>query len=166
MAFVNPIRRYTEKKLIGYTMDQLFDVVAAVEDYHLFVPACRKSEVILKKKDNIRAKLEIGIPPLLECYTSDVKLDRPKLIKATCIEGVLFKHMETIWKFCPPPSPYPKNRTCLVDFDVTFEFKSLLTARLASTIFDEMARMNISAFIKRAEKLHGPPYRFNQIKYN
>lgn len=166
MAFVNPIRRYSEKKLIGYTREQLFNVVAAVEDYHLFVPACRKSEVTQRRSDNIKARLEIGVPPLLESYTSEVKLDKPKLITASCIEGVLFKHMETIWKFDLPPSPHPKDKACLVDFHVSFEFKSFLTARLASAVFDEMARMNVSAFMRRAEKLYGPPYRFNQIKYH
>lgn len=165
MAFVNPIRRYSEKKLIGYTREQLFDVVAAVENYHLFVPGCRRSEVTHREETLIKARLEIGRPPLLESYTSRVCLERPKLIKASCVEGVLFKHMDTRWQFDLPPSPYPKEQSCLVNFQVAFEFKSFLVANLASTIFDEIARMNISAFMKRAEKLYGPAYRFDQIKY-
>lgn len=156
MAFVNSIRTYSEKRLIGYTREQLFDVVAAVESYHLFVPACRKSEVVEKSRDRIKAKLEIGIPPLLEAYTSNVKLNRPRLITASCIEGHLFKHLETRWRFRLPPSQYSEDEICLLDFHVSFEFKSLLYARLGSAIFDEMVRLNVSAFLKRAEKLYGP----------
>lgn len=163
MAFVNSIRTYSEKRLIGYTREQLFDVVAAVENYHLFVPACRKSQVISKTPNRIKAKLEIGIPPLLEAYTSNVRLERPKLITASCIEGVLFKHLETRWRFNPPPKPYSETQVCLLDFYVSFEFKSLLTARLASPLFDEMVRLNVGAFLKRAEKLHGPPNKINKF---
>lgn len=157
MAFVNSIRNYSEKRLIGYTREQLFEVVAAVENYHLFVPACRKSDVTFRSKDKIKARLEIGIPPLIESYTSNVKLEKPKLITASCIEGALFKHLETRWRFNLPPGAKHPHETCLLDFYVSFEFKSLLYARLASPIFDEMVRLNVSAFLKRAEKLYGPP---------
>lgn len=165
MAFINSIRTYSEKRLIGYTREQLFDVVAAVENYNLFVPACRKSEVVQRSKDRIKARLEIGIPPLLESYTSNVKLEKPKLITASCIEGVLFKHLETRWKFNIPPSSYSPNEVCLLDFHVSFEFKTLLYARLAAPIFDEMVRLNVSAFLKRAEKLYGPANRIDASKF-
>lgn len=161
MAFVNSVRTYSEKKLIGYTREQLFDVVAAVENYHLFVPACRKSQVIQRSRSNIKAKLEIGIPPLLEAYTSNVKLDKPRLITASCVEGHLFKHLETRWRFRLPPQQYSPAEICLLDFYVSFEFKSLLYARLASAVFDEMVRLNVSAFLKRAEKLYGPQNKIN-----
>lgn len=161
MAFVNSIRNYSEKRLIGYTREQLFDVVANIESYRLFVPACRRSDVVQKSKDRITARLEIGLPPLLESYTSTVRLDKPRLVTASCIEGVLFKHLETRWKFNLPPPPYQANEVCLLDFYVSFEFKSLLTARLASPVFDEMVRMNVSAFLKRAEKLYGPAKKVN-----
>lgn len=156
MAFVNSIRTYSEKRLIGYTREQLFDVVAAVDNYHLFVPACRKSDVFQRSRDRIKAKLEIGIPPLLESYTSEVKLEKPKLITASCVEGVLFKHLETRWKFNLPPSAYSASEVCLLDFYVSFEFKTYMYARLAAPIFDEMVRLNVSAFLRRAEKLYGP----------
>lgn len=163
MAFVNSIRNYSERKLIGYTREQLFDVVASVENYKLFVPACRKSEVIHKSKDRIKARLEIGFPPLLEAYTSNVKLDRPKLITASCIEGALFKHLETRWKFNLPPEPHSPVEICLLDFHVSFEFKTLLYAQLATPFFDEMVRLNVGAFLKRAEKLYGPPNKINSF---
>lgn len=163
MAFVNSIRNYSEKKLIGYTREQLFEVVAAIENYRLFVPACRRSDVVIRSRDRIKAKLEIGIPPLLESYTSNVRLEKPRLITASCVEGHLFKHLETRWKFNLPPPPLLPEEVCLLDFHVSFEFKTLLYARLASPIFDEMVRLNVSAFLKRAEKLYGPPKKFNEF---
>lgn len=163
MAFINPIRKYSERKLIGYSREQLFDVVAAVEHYHKFVPACRRSDVFERHKDHLKGRLEIGIPPLLECYTSNVKLERPKMIIATCTEGVLFRSMETRWKFENVSIEHLKDKVCLVDFNVDFEFKSMLTAKLASAVFDEMVRMNINAFVKRSEQLYGPAAKLNHL---
>lgn len=162
MAFANSIRTYSEKRLIGYTREQLFEVVATVENYHLFVPACRSSNVIhgSHKEKQLSARLEIGIPPLIESYTSHVRLHRPTLITANCVEGQLFKHLDTRWSFKEPPKQYSSKEICLLDFYVSFEFKSLLYAKLASPIFDEMVRRNVSAFLKRAKQLYGPA---NQI---
>lgn len=165
MAFVNSIRTYSERRLIGYSREQLFDVVAAVESYHLFVPACRKSEVVQRSDNRIKAHLEIGLPPvLLEAYTSNVKLDRPKIITATCVEGKLFKHLVTRWKFDSPPSIYSPEEVCSLDFHVSFEFKDFLISRLGAPLFDEMVRLNVSAFLKRAEKLYGPAQRVDANK--
>ncbi|KAG9510931.1 Coenzyme Q-binding protein COQ10-like B, mitochondrial, partial [Fragariocoptes setiger] len=152
-------RKYAERRLIGYSMEQLFDVVAQVEHYHKFVPCCRKSEVIQKNDSYIKAKLEIGLPPILESYTSHVKLERPHLVIAKCIDGVLFHHLDTRWRFAPGPDPL---KTCHLDFNVSFEFKSLLYSRLAYLVFDEMVRLNVNAFLKRAEKLYGKQNPINE----
>lgn len=129
-------------------------MVSRVEDYHLFVPACVKSNVLERKQSHIRANLEIGIPPLIwEKYTSRVTLRRPTLVTAKCIDGKLFKHLETEWKFS---EGLPNNKnTCTLDFKVSFEFRSLLHSQLVHVFFDEMARQTVNAFLKRAEALYG-----------
>jgi coenzyme Q-binding protein COQ10 len=137
-----------------YSKEQLFEVVSRVEDYHLFVPACVKSEVIERNSSHIRADLEIGIPPLIwEKYTSRVTFVRPNIINAQCIDGKIFKHLETQWKFT---DGLPNlNNSCTLDFSLSFEFRSHLHSQLAHVFFDEMARQTVNAFLKRAEKLYG-----------
>lgn len=108
--------------------------------------------VLHRTDDYVQAKLEIGLPPVLESYTSHVKLDRPSSVIAKCVDGVLFDHLDTRWKFTPGPIP---DRTCVLEFNVSFEFKSLLYSQLAYLVFDEMVRLNVNAFLKRAQKLYG-----------
>ena len=137
-----------------YSKEQLYDVVSRVEDYHQFVPACVKSHVIERRQTYLRAELEIGIPPLIwEKYTSRVALSPPNSVIAKCIDGKMFKHLETHWKF---GEGIPNNsQTCSLDFTVAFEFRSLVHSQLVHVFFDEMARQTVNAFLRRAELLYG-----------
>lgn len=65
-----------------YSPEQLFDVVAAVDLYHGFVPWCQRSEIVHTYADgSFDAELEIGFKFLVESYVSHVELERPKRIK-------------------------------------------------------------------------------------
>ncbi|XP_064456757.1 coenzyme Q-binding protein COQ10 homolog B, mitochondrial-like isoform X2 [Ornithodoros turicata] len=146
---------YSEKKLLGYSQDQMYDVVSRVDHYCDFLPWCTKSEVVERKAKSLLAKMQIGFPPIMESYTSSVLLERPSLVKATCYDGRLFNHLDTVWRFDPglPDSP----KTCILHFKVSFEFKSRLHSKLAQMFFDEIVRQMTQAFMKRALALYGPP---------
>ncbi|XP_062020627.1 uncharacterized protein LOC133737010 isoform X2 [Rosa rugosa] len=82
---------YEEKRVLGYSPEQLFDVVAAVDLYHGFVPWCQRSEKIQTYADgSFDAELEIGFKFLVESYVSHVELERPKRIK---VASVFFKEV-------------------------------------------------------------------------
>lgn len=147
---------YNEKRLLGYPKEHLFEIVARVEDYHHFLPACTKSVVTLRKPTFIKADLEIGFPPMIvEKYTSHVDLVRPTLVKAQCFDGKLFKHLITEWKFS---DGIPGDEeSCTLDFFIDFEFRSPFYAKLANAVFDQLVHQTVNCFLNRAKEIYGKP---------
>jgi len=147
---------YREQRLLGYSKEQMFQIVSRVEDYHLFLPACTKSLVISRNPKLVKAELEIGFPPMIvEKYVSHVELDRPTLVRAQCFDGRLFKHLITEWRFSDGVSD--DSGTCTIDFFIDFEFRSPFYAKLANAVFDQMVHQTINCFLQRAREVYGRP---------
>ncbi|KAI9118252.1 hypothetical protein K1719_010584 [Acacia pycnantha] len=144
---------YEEKRVLGYSPEQLFDVVAAVDFYHGFVPWCQRSEIVKHHPNgSFDAELEIGFKFLVESYVSHVELERPKRIKTTVSQSTLFDHLINIWEFSPGPVP----RSCNVYFLVDFKFQSPLYRQIASMFFKEVASRMVGSFTERCRLIYGP----------
>lgn len=136
-------------------MEQMFDVVADVGNYKKFVPFCKRSDIISKDEGLLKANLDIGFPPINESYTSKVTTIFPRLVKAECTDGKLFNHLNTLWVF----SPGLKNngQTCVIDFSLSFEFKSIIHSQLSNLFFNEIVRQMENAFVEEAKRRYGRP---------
>ncbi|XP_060112444.1 coenzyme Q-binding protein COQ10 homolog B, mitochondrial-like [Heteronotia binoei] len=153
---------YEEVHRLGYSIDQMYDVVADIASYRLFVPWCTGSRVLSCHNGFSRAELEVGFSPVVERYISEISLVPHRQIRAVSKDGRLFQHLETVWQFGPGCAGHPD--TCTLSFYVSFEFKSILHSQLANLFFDEVAKQMVSAFEHRAEKLYGPQAAVGQHK--
>ncbi|KAK6939604.1 Coenzyme Q-binding protein COQ10, START domain [Dillenia turbinata] len=153
---------YEERRVLGYSPEQLFAVVAAVDLYQQFVPWCTHSEILQRHPDgSFDAELEIGFKFLVESYNSHVVLDKPRSIKTTATESTLFEHLINIWEFNPGPVP----GTCDVYFLVDFKFQSPLYRQVASLFFKEVVSRLVSSFTNRCHLIYGPGVQVLENRY-
>jgi coenzyme Q-binding protein COQ10 len=95
---------HAEKRVLRYTPEQMFDLVADVGAYPEFLPWCIGARVRKREGDVITADLVIGFKMFRERYTSRVTLDRPGRIDVRYIQGPL-KYLNNHWLFAPHPEP-------------------------------------------------------------
>lgn len=145
-------KRYRERKLLGYTPQQIYDVVAAVEHYREFVPWCQGSSILAHRGPTaLDAELEVGFQVFVERYVSHVTLDPPRGVRSHVGETALFTHLDSGWRFDPGPTP----ASAWMTFEVDFAFKSPLYRKVAALFFEEVVVKMMSAFEGRCRRLYG-----------
>jgi coenzyme Q-binding protein COQ10 len=140
---------HAEKKVLPYTPEQLFDLVADVERYPEFLPWAVAARIRSREGNVVTADLVIGFKMFRERFTSRVVLDRARRIDVSYTEGP-FKYLDNHWLF----EPMQGGGTC-IDFFVDFEFRSAILQRLIGMLFNEAVRRMVAAFETRAKTLYG-----------
>jgi len=142
---------HAERRLLPYTPEQLFDLVADVERYPEFLPWCVGARVRERTQTTITADLLIGFRMVRERFTSRVVLDRPRRIDVSYTQGP-FRYLNNHWEFIAQP-----EGGCLIDFYVDFEFRSRMLQKVIEVLFNEAVKRMVGAFEARARQLYGAP---------
>ena len=141
---------HRDSQLVPYRPDQLFDLVADVGKYPLFLPWCAAARVRSRSATALAADVTIAFGPFRESFSSKVTLDLPRHILVAYQNGP-FRHLTNSWDFWPDPAG------CVVDFHVDFEFRSRLLQAAIGVVFHEAVRRMVGAFHKRAHDIYGAP---------
>lgn len=143
-------QHYIEKTL-PYQPDQLYALVADIEDYPNFLPWCEGARVIESQGDDVLlADLLIHFRGVRGKYTSRVHLnEEQKEISVELAQGP-FKHLYQGWKF-----QKLKDGTRVI-FDIDFKLRNILLEKVMDMMFDQACEHMMTAFKKRADALHGP----------
>jgi coenzyme Q-binding protein COQ10 len=142
---------HSESRIVPYTADLMFSVVADVERYPEFLPwvvALRvKSRQAEGGRDILLAEMAVGYRALRERYTSRVTLDpAARTIDVVAIDGPFHK-LENHWRFAPEGA---MTRT---EFKVVFEFSNRLLQKAAGAAFEKVLLKMSDAFEARAASL-------------
>ncbi len=142
---------HDERRVIGHSPWQLYDLVADVERYPEFLPWCRAARVRRREGNVVVADMVIGFKMLRERFTSRVTVDPERLrIDFAYLDGP-FRSLDNHWIF----EDHPEG--CLIDFYVDFAFRSKILQKLMEALFHEAVRRMVAAFEARAHALYGAP---------
>lgn len=139
---------------VPYTPEQMFDLVADVEQYPCFFPMCEgmrvRSRTMQGETEVIVAAMDIGYKAIRETITSRVTLERGKRqVRVDFIDGP-FRKLENRWKFAPAAGGGTD-----VQFFIAYEFRSLMLQMVVGALFDQAFRRCVSAFEGRARQIYG-----------
>lgn len=142
---------YSESRIVPYTADLMYAIVADVERYPEFLPWCAALRVLKRGSENGKeffvSEMVVGFKGLRERYTSRSDLDpKARTIVVTQAAG-LFKHLRTDWHFTP------EGNGTRIDFAIAFEFKSRLLGAIAGQAFAHVMTRMSDAFEERARAL-------------
>jgi coenzyme Q-binding protein COQ10 len=141
---------HAERRILRYSPEQLFELVADVRRYPEFLPWCVGARVLSKSDTELVADLTIGFKLFRETFRSEVTLERPHHVHVRYLNGP-FRYLNNHWRF----TPHPQGTE--VDFFVDFEFHSRLLQAVIGTVFNEAVRLMVRAFERRAMALYGRP---------
>ena len=139
---------HTEKRVLPYSAEQIYGLVADIEKYPEFLPWCLAARHLRREGDVQWSEMIIGFKFVRERFTSKVTFS-PMRIDVEYIDGPL-KYMQNHWIFIDLP-----DGRCEIDFFVDFEFKSRVLQKLIGALFHEAISRMVRAFEVRARALYG-----------
>lgn len=153
---------FRTKRRVRHSAADMFDLVADVEKYPLFLPLCtglkvRKRAQDAQGRDVLTADMSVGYKAIRETFTSKVTLDRPNLsILVEYLDGP-FSKLDNRWTFIDVEggAAGSQKAACDVDFFIDYEFRSRMLGILMGAMFDTAFRRFSEAFERRADLVYG-----------
>ena len=146
------MKTHHETRLLPYSPEQMFNLVADVARYPEFLPWCMGARIREQQADMLLADLMIGFKMVREKFTSRVWLHRAaRRIDVEYINGP-FRQLKNHWTFYADPTAGPNG--CRIEFFLEFEFSSVMLQKLIGVLFHEAVRRMVAAFEARAKQLY------------
>lgn len=137
-----------KSRVIGYSCEQMFEIVNDVEKYSEFLPYCTESLVRHRDDDEVQATLVISAAGVSKSFTTHNRLQHNKMIEIRLVDGP-FSHLEGFWRFDEV------EEGCKISFDLEFEFSGRMLSMLIGPLFDQVTNKMVDSFCTRAEHLYG-----------
>ncbi|CAN7367704.1 type II toxin-antitoxin system RatA family toxin [Pseudoduganella sp. LjRoot289] len=135
--------------ILGYSAEQMFELVAKVEDYPKFLPWCGGVDVRERGENSVVASLAIHYHGIHQSFTTSNENTPSTGIKMKLVDGP-FKTLDGTWTFKPL-----RDDACKVELDLHYEFSNRLLEQVVGPVFGLIANSMVDSFCKRAETVYG-----------
>jgi ribosome-associated toxin RatA of RatAB toxin-antitoxin module len=138
-----------ETEIVHYTPEEMFDLVANVDEYQEFLPWCEESRVVSRENDTVVAEIRAKLALVNISFTTRNEFHPTERIDIHLSEGP-FEVFEGSWRFSSESESSSK-----IEFHLRFKFAHDRLASLFDPLFQEATDKIIDAFKKRAQKVYG-----------
>jgi len=139
----------SREALTGSTPEQVFDLVAAVEDYPVFLRGCAGAQIHRKDEAEALASLDLRGGVFKQRLTTLNRMQRPHRLEMNLSDGP-FRHLSGLWRF------QPVGGGCRVSLKIRFEFKSRAQELLLGRSFEALCDRLVADFLNRARRIGTP----------
>lgn len=135
--------------LVGFTPEQMFGLVDAVEEYPRFLPWCGGATVLHRDERITRAAILINYHGIRQRFTTENAKREPAEMLIRLVEGP-FRSLDGGWRFTGFA-----GHGCKVELNLRYEFSSRILETLVGPVFNHIANTLVDAFARRAEQVYG-----------
>ena len=134
---------------LGYSAQQMFDLVANIDDYPKFLPWCSGVEIRERRDNVVVASIGINYHGVRQSFTTSNENTAPTTIRMKLVDGP-FKCLDGVWTF-----KALRDDACKIELDMRYEFSGTLLDKLVGPVFGMIANSMVDSFCKRAETVYG-----------
>lgn len=135
--------------LVGYSAEQMYDLVADMHAYPEFLPWCESAEILSQDEDQFCGRLEVARVGIRQAFTTCNRFRRGERMELALVDGP-FRKLRGVWTFRPL-----REDACKVQLLLDFEFSGRLIDKAFGGVFHQIANTLVDAFCKRAEQVYG-----------
>ena len=142
------MKRVERSALVGYSAEQMYDLVNDIEQYPSYMPGCSGAEILERGDTWIEARLDLSKAGLKQSFVTRNELIAPSEINLSLKEGP-FKALKGQWRF-----EVLSDTACKISFWLAFEFSNRLVGLAADKLFEKVASEQVAAVTARAKQLY------------
>lgn len=135
--------------LIGYSAQQMFDLVNDIEQYPQFMQGCRAARVVSSSPTEMVGELSLAKAGITQTFTTRNVLDAPKSIDMQLQEGN-FSYFSAVWYF-----DSLTESACKVRFEMSFAFSNSLLDMTVGKLVSGAANSLVDTLVDRAKLVYG-----------
>ena len=140
---------YERTRVLPYSPDQMFDLVADVERYPEFVPGYQEVRIREHGENRLVVDQRVRFGPKPAQFSSVASLERPTRIFIRSTDSP-FADLEVDWHF------HAQEEGCRVDFRAGYALSAPLFNGVLEKWFADHSDRILTAFVHRARSVYGP----------
>ena len=135
--------------LIGYSAQQMFDLVNDIEQDPQFMQGCRSARILSLSDTELVGELSLARAGITQTFVTRNSLCAPSRIEMELEEGN-FSKFSAVWQF-----DALTDAACKVSFEMAFEFKYSPVDKAVGKLVSGSANSLVDALVDRAKLVYG-----------